>query len=419
MASTSPSPTRARWPLAGAAFIVQLAIGAVYAWSVFVNPFRAQMGWSKTQAALPFIVTIGILFVGTFVGGRLQDRVGPRPVVLAGGVIYSIGVMLASLVNTSDQLWLLVLTYGAIAGFGLGMVYIVPIAMLVKWFPDKRGLITGIAVGGFGAGALVTAPLARRLIDANDVAQVFFVLGIGYLIAIVVGGVFFRNPPEGYTVPGYEPGRARVTGTSYQYSLSEALHTPEWYRLTAILTLNVTAGIALISQASPAIQDVTGVSAGSADGLVGLLALFNGGGRIFWGWTSDTTGRMRAFLAMFALQVACFALLPFASAFAFFAVLAAVVYLCYGGGFGTMPATAADFFGSRNAGAIYGAMIVAWSIGGVVGPLAIAAISDASGGFTLPFLLIAAMCLVAMVLPATTRKPAEREAFVEQQPSEA
>jgi OFA family oxalate/formate antiporter-like MFS transporter len=398
---------------------VQLAIGAVYAWSVFVTPFRDQMGWNSTEAALPFIVTIGILFMGTFVGGRIQDRIGPRPVALTGGVIYSIGVVLASLVNSPGQLWLLVLTYGAIAGFGLGMVYIVPIAMLVKWFPDKRGLITGIAVGGFGAGALITAPVANRLIDSNDVAQVFLVLGLGYLVMILVGASLFRNPPAGYAVPGFEASKAKVVGTADEYTLGQALRTPEWYRLTAILTLNVTAGIALISQASPAIQDITGVSKSSAAGLVGILAFFNGGGRVFWGWASDTTGRMRAFLAMLGLQVICFLILPSASVFALFAVLAAVVYLCYGGGFGTMPATAADFFGARNAGSIYGAMIVAWSIGGVVGPLAIAAIHDAVDGFALPFYLIAAMCLLSMALPLTTRKPAEREVVLEQQPTEA
>ena len=168
-----------RWLLAGAAFLVQLALGAVYAWSVFVKPLRDQMGWSRTEATLPFIVTIGVLFLGTFVGGRLQDRVGPRPVALAGGTMYAAGVMLASLVETPDQLWLLVLTCGVIAGIGLGAGYIVPIAMLVKWFPDRRGLITGVAVGGFGAGALITAPVAGWLIDRSDVAWGRQLRGLG------------------------------------------------------------------------------------------------------------------------------------------------------------------------------------------------------------------------------------------------
>ena len=159
-------PTKGRWVLAGAAVLVQLALGAVYAWSVFVNPLMQQMGWTRTQTTLPFTVAIGVIFIGTLVGGRIQDRIGPRPVVLAGGIIYSIGTMLASLVETPDQLWLLIATYGIVAGVGLGAGYIVPIAMLVQWFPDRRGLITGVAVAGFGAGALITAPLANRLIQA-------------------------------------------------------------------------------------------------------------------------------------------------------------------------------------------------------------------------------------------------------------
>ncbi len=398
-------PTRGRWLLAGAAVLVQLALGAVYAWSIFVNPFIDQMGWSRTETSLPFIVTIGVLFVGTLVGGRIQDRIGPRPVVLAGGIIYSVGVMLASLVQTPDQLWLLILTYGVIAGLGLGAGYIVPIAMLVKWFPDKRGLITGVAVAGFGAGALVTAPVANRLLVADDVSQVFLPLGLSYLVATVVGGAMFRNPPAGYQVPGFDGSAARVAGTGESYTLGEALRTPQWYVLTAILALNVTAGIALISQAAPAAVEVAGMSASGAAGVVGALAVFNGAGRVVWGWASDFIGRMPAFFAIFALQVLCFGLLPSASPVPMFVVLGALVYLCYGGGFGTMPATAADFFGPKNAGGIYGAMIVGWSIGGVVGPLVIAAIADATGGFAVPFYIIAAMVLGAALLPATTKAP--------------
>jgi len=398
-------PTRGRWLLAGAAVLVQLALGAVYAWSVFVNPFIQQMGWTRTQTTLPFTVAIGVIFIGTLVGGRIQDRIGPRPVVLTGGIIYSVGMMLASLVETPDQLWLLVLTYGLIGGVGLGAGYIVPIAMLVKWFPDRRGMITGIAVAGFGAGALITAPVANRLIQADDVSATFLPLGIAYLVATVLGGVFFRNPPEGYAVPGFEPSSKSGVADRDSYTLAEALRTPQWYRLVAVLALNVTAGIALVSQAAPAAQSIAGMSAASAAGLVGILGIFNGAGRVLWGWSSDHLGRMRAFVAMFAIQVVCFAVLPSASSGALFSVLAALVYLCYGGGFGTMPAAAADFFGPKNAGGIYGAMIVAWSLGGVVGPLAIAAIVDATGGFATPSYIIAVMAALSIALPLTTHKP--------------
>ncbi len=421
--SMTGNPTKGRWGVAAAAVIFQLALGAVYAWSVFNVPLQRQFGWSKSEAVLPFTFVIGILFVGTFIGGKIQDKVGPRPVALAGGVLYSIGVILASLVSSGDQLWLLVLTYGVIGGIGLGLGYIVPIAMLVKWFPDKRGLITGIAVGGFGTGALITSPVAQGLIEgrfARDVTQTFLPLGIAYLVMTLLTAVFFRNPPAGYAVPGYTaPASGRVSAAD-AYTLGAALRTPQWYLLTAILALNVTAGIALISQAKDAAIDIGGASPATAASLVGILAIFNGAGRVVWGATSDKIGRMPAFLGMLGLQGICFLILPHAGAIALFAVLGAIIYLCYGGGFGTMPATAADYFGTPNAGAIYGAMIVAWSIGGIVGPQLTALLFESSGGYTLPFTVIGILALVSMVLPLVTRLPKARSAtdYVESAPAE-
>src|SRR3954449_6820760 len=195
-----------RWWIALAAVLVQLALGAVYAWSVFNKPLQGQFGWSKSEVVLPFEVAIGCIFIGTFVGGRIQDRRGPRPVALAGVVLYSVGIMLASLTNTKDQLWVLVLTYGVLGGIGLGLAYITPIAMLAKWFPDKRGLITGIAVGGFGFGAVITGPVAKNLLAGTPHKPgVFLPLGLAYLIAGLIGASMFRNPPPGYPVPGRGP----------------------------------------------------------------------------------------------------------------------------------------------------------------------------------------------------------------------
>ncbi len=193
---------------------MQLAIGAVYAWSVFAKAMQSHdaFGWSKAQAAVPFEVAIGMIFVGSYIGGRIQDRRGPRIVALTGGIIYSIGVMLASFAD-KDQFWLLLLGYGVLGGFGLGMAYIVPIAMLQKWFPDKPGLITGIAVAGFGFGAVITAPLGQRLIagDPSMPTKAFLPLGIGYLVAVVIGASLFRNPPAGYVPPGMAAPRLQGT----------------------------------------------------------------------------------------------------------------------------------------------------------------------------------------------------------------
>src|SRR5919198_2684942 len=229
------NPTKGRWLLAGAAVLLQLALGAVYAWSVFSKALQSEdsaFALSKSEAALPFSVTIGMLFLGTYLGGRIQDQKGPRVVALTGGVVYSIGILLAGLASDRGQFWLLILGYGVIAGFGLGLGYIVPIAMLQKWFPDRRGLITGIAVGGFGFGAVVTSPIAQRLVEHYQrvPTRSFLWLGLAYLAMALIGTSFFRNPPQGYTVPGYRPGTTgRAIATSHEFTQGEALRTRQWY----------------------------------------------------------------------------------------------------------------------------------------------------------------------------------------------
>lgn len=413
--TTTENPTRGRWLIAAAAVLLQLALGAVYAWSVFGKALQSSestFGLTKTEAALPFSVTIGMIFVGTYIGGRIQDVKGPRVVALTGGVLYSIGVLLAGLASDRGQFWLLILGYGVIAGFGLGVGYIVPVAMLQKWFPDKRGLITGIAVGGFGFGAVLTSPVAQRLVDvyADVPTRSFLWLGVGYLVMVLVGAYFFRNPPEGYHVPGWRPATSGPVVTSGRdYSNAEALRTPQWYLLTAILTLNVTAGIGLISVAANSSQDIAGYSAAAAATFTGVMGLFNGGGRIFWGWISERIGRMTAFVCMLGIQGICFLILPHATAPVLFAILGALIYLCYGGGFGTMPATAGDFFGLRNAGGIYGLMILGWSLGGILGPLLVAALIEGKA-YTTAFTTIAVIAFASIILPLITRAPGVRPA---------
>lgn len=417
VAGVSHSPTRGRWWIVIAALLLQFSIGAVYAWSVFSSALKAQegvavhgMNLTNPEASLPFTVTIGMIFVGSYLGGRIQDKVGPRPVALAGGIIYAIGCILASFAVSHDnsQLWLLVLGYGVISGFGLGFAYIVPIAMLQKWFPDHRGLITGLAVAGFGFGAVVTAPVAQWLIamTPTEPNRAFLPLGIGYLVLALVGASFFRNPPAGFTVPGWAPATTgRIRDSAKQFTEGEALRSVQWYLLAGILTLNVTVGIALIAQASSSAIDIAGYSVAGAAALVGVLALFNGGGRIFWAWVSGFTGRMVAFGLMLGLQGVCLLIIPHASNAVVFFILAAVVYLCYGGGFGTMPATAGDFFGVRHAGAIYGLMIIGWSLGGLIGPPIIAALIGPDKSYTLGYTVIGIIALVSLILPIVTRMP--------------
>ncbi len=409
-ATNTDNPTKGRWGLVAAALLLQLSIGGVYAWSVFsqalqkAKPFQL----SKVEATLPFEVTIGMIFIGTYLGGRIQDRRGPRTVALIGAAIYGIGVIIASFARNGDQLWLLVLGYGVISGFGLGLAYIVPIAMLQKWFPDKRGLITGLAVGGFGFGAVLTAPIARRLIagDESVPTSVFLPLGIAYLVLSLIGASLFRNPPAGYTVPGYDPAaKGGGTDSGQDYTQGAAVKTWQWYALTAILTLAVLTGISLISQAAASFTDIAGYTAAGAAAAVGALGLFNGAGRIFWAALSERLGRMKTFIAILALEGICLLLIPHVQNAALFFVLAAVVYLCYGGAFGTMPATAGDFFGVKNAGGIYGLMLVGWSLGGVVGPLIAAALIGSNKDYSTAYTTIGIIALVAIVLPVVTRKP--------------
>jgi MFS transporter, OFA family, oxalate/formate antiporter len=409
-------PTQGRWLLVGAGLLLQFSIGAVYAWSTFAKAFQDAEPWTLTnvQASLPFTVTIAMIFIGTYTGGRIQDKQGPRVVALAGGVIYAVGIIVASFARGEEQLWLLIAGYGVISGFGLGVAYIVPIAMLQKWFPDRKGLITGLAVGGFGFGAVLTSPVAQWLIGMDEAqpARAFLPLGVAYLVMSLVGASFFKNPPEGYVVPGHEGGGSDGSEDgSRDFTQSEALRTPQWYLLTAILALNTAVGIALISQAAGSASGIAGYSATAAATVVGVLAVFNGAGRIVWAAASDYMGRMPAFAAMLGLQGLCLVALPWAGNPALWFALAAVIYLCYGGGFGTMPATAGDYFGVKHAGAIYGLMLIAWSIAGVVGPILISWLfGTGDPNYTLGYTTMGVIGLAAVLLTFVTKKPQSRTA---------
>lgn len=231
----------------------------------------------------------------------------------------------------------------------------------------------------------------------------------------VVGASIFRNPAAGYTVPGFEAsGKAGGGDAGKDYTQGEALRTPQWYLLTAILTLSVSAGISLVSQAKLSATDIAGFSVTGAATLVGVLAIFNGGGRIVWAAISDYLGRMRTFAAILALQGICLIVLPHASNVVLFSVLAAVIYLCYGGTFGTMPATAGDFFGVKNAGAIYGLMLVGWSLGGIIGPIIASALIGDEKAYTLAYTTIGIIALASVVLTFITRVPGARKEAVEE-----
>jgi MFS transporter, OFA family, oxalate/formate antiporter len=396
-----------RWGLAAAGFLMQMALGAVYAWSVFRTPLTIQFHWTIAQVTLTFTICVFVLGISAFLGGMWLNKGGPRVVALTGGFLYGFGVFLAS--YSADKLWWLYLSYGLIGGIGLGFGYIVPISVLVKWFPDRRGLITGIAVAGFGAGALVTAPVATHLIQSVGVLQTFAYLGVAYLMVTMATGYFMQNPPDGWKPAGWIPS---ITQTNQRaatdYTLSGALKTRQWWALWVLLFLNTSAGISLISQESPIFQELTKASAIVAAGMVGIASIGNAVGRIFWGSISDVITRRWTFTCMYLAQVILFWFLPSISSVAVLTVLSFIILMCYGGGFGTMPAFTADYFGSKNVGPIYGLMMTAWGCSSALGSQLFAALRQSSGSYVRGLHLITGIMAVSVLLPILVSPPKRR-----------
>lgn len=398
-----------RWGIAIAGIVLQVVLGSVYAWSVFRTPLTKQFHWSISQVTLTFTLSIVVLGFAAFFGGLWLKASGPRIVGMTGALLYGGGVALASL--SANKLWWLYTSYGLIGGIGLGFAYIVPVAVLVKWFPDRRGFITGVAVGGFGAGALVTAPIANRLITSVGVMQTFLYLGIAYIVFGLLSAFFMQNPPADFVPEGWSPSTAeKGQRTGGDYTLGAALRTWQWWALWMILFLNTSAGISLISQESPVFQELAKVTAVIAAGMVGVVSIGNAVGRVFWAWASDGIGRKLVFVLMFVVQAALFWFLPSMVTQAPLTSVAFLILVCYGGGFGTMPAFAADYFGSANVGSIYGLMLTAWGAASAFGPLLIAYVRQSSGNYRSGFHLLAAIVLVATVIPALVRPPVQRQA---------
>ncbi|MBV8171903.1 MAG: OFA family MFS transporter [Candidatus Eremiobacteraeota bacterium] len=425
--------------------IVMICIGTVYSWSIFTQPLRASFGWSNTTTTWIFALAIFFLGVGAVVGGRWQDRVGPRAVTITGVILWAAGYLLAGLVGRNGPIWMY-LTYGVIGGFGNGMAYITPVATVTKWFPDMRGVGSGMVVMGFGLGAFfynqivpriasfkaASAAAAAYLKAKSDPAtaaaavaltpdqvqailSVFVVSGIVFLIVGTLCALMLNNPPDGYTVPG---AKAAAASAGRSYTTGEMLRTGQFYLLWLMLFLNVTAGILVISNAVPIILELTNrVVAGTVDPKTagtayGLVAIFNGLGRFFWGSISERIGRNWAFVLIFGIQVVVFFVLGTLTSLVSVLTCFAIVLLCYGGGFGTMPSFNADYFGTKYMGANYGAIITAWGVAGIVGPIFVAYVKDHLGSFAPALPYVAVMLIIAMILPFLARRPADSTAPV-------
>ena len=395
-----------RWTVAIAAVVIQLCLGAAYGWSVFVKPLAASQHWGLTQVSAIFSVAIFCLGIGTIIGGYWLDRSGPRVVASVAGLLYGAGYLVASWAVSNHSLAMLYLGYGVIGGLGGGMGYICPIATLVKWFPEKRGLMTGVAVCGYGMGALVMSAFAAPQIVKRGIPTTFILLGAAYGLLVILSAQLCRNPP----LPIQGGGKTAAGSSQGDYKTSEALRTPQFWILWLMLFLNVSAGIMIISQASPMAQQLGGLSPISAAGVVGVIAIFNGLGRVFWAAVSDYIGRARVFVILFTLQMLVFLALPSLHTALLFTIAVALVGFSYGGGFGTMPALTADMFGARNIGGIYGIILLAWGLGAVPSPLLIAHVRERTGQYSSAVYVVAAIMLVSIVLPLILRPPQPRRA---------
>ena len=395
---------RNRWGIAVAAVVMQICLGAAYGWSVFVKPLIAMEHWKLTQVSLTFTLAILFLGVGTVIGGLWQDRVGPRRVATVAGIIYGIGYLIAGVAVKGGSLSGLYLGYGVISGIGMGMGYITPVATLVKWFPERRGLMTGVAVAGYGAGALIFSPIAARLIQTVGVPATFWIFGVAYLILVAAAGQFYANPPAGWRPAGWAPTSAvQKTATKIDFTVTQAMRTWQFWLLWFMLFLNVSAGIMIISQASPMAQQLVNMSPLAAAGMVGLISIFNGAGRVFWAWVSDLIGRAPVYFLLYAIQAVIFFALTSVHNITLFSLMFAIIGLCYGGGFGTMPSFTADFFGPKYMGGIYGWILLAWGAGAVPSPILIAQVRQNTGSYGPAIHIIAIVMVCSLVLPILAR----------------
>ena len=399
-------PGFSRWLIPPAALAVHLCIGQVYATSVYKNSFVAHFDSSATAVGVIFSIAIVMLGLSAAVGGTWVEKNGPRKAMFVSACFWAAGFLIGALGISTKQLWLVYLGYGVIGGIGLGIGYISPVSTLIKWFPDRPGLATGMAIMGFGGGALIASPLSRQLLSFYDsgydpnvgtsvasggsLVALFLTLGIAYFVIMMFGVANMRVPADDWKPAGFDPAsiKAKPMITTASVSAANAIKTRSFWLLWIVLFCNVTAGIGILEQASPMIQDffrgsdgVSTVAVATAAGFVGLLSLFNMAGRFVWSTTSDLIGRKRIYMVYLGVGVILYAVLATFGhvAVALFVLLAGVILSFYGGGFATIPAYLRDLFGTFQVGAIHGRLLTAWSAAGVAGPLIINGFLDAQG----------------------------------------
>lgn len=398
---TAVEPGKNRWLIALSAICIHLSIGAAYAYSVYTNPLVESLGWTVSSVTIAFTVMMTLGGASAAVFGRFVERSGPTKSAIIAAVLFGLGQAASGFAVSIDSLVMFILSYGLLSGVGLGIGYIAPVSTLVKWFPDRRGLATGMAVLGFGTGAMITAPVAAALMDSVGIPVTFYILGTSYFILMLLGALYIAPPPEGWVPRGLKENK--TWGIKKKADLSsltakKAVKTRHFWMLWTIMLINTSAGIMMISVASPMAQTIGGLTAAAAAIMVGLMGIFNGAGRIVWAAASDYLSRPVVFIIFFVIQLVAFLTLPNTSSALLFQVLIFLVVSCYGGGFSNLPAFIADLFGTRQLGAIHGYLLTTWSLGGLIGPTVVSQIYAATGSYIPVFYVFTGLIIVALII---------------------
>ncbi len=390
-----------RWLMAIGAMAIHMCIGSVYAWSVYVKPIQSTMNWTLTDVTITFSIAIFFLGLSAALMGKFVEKNGPRVAATLAAVLFGLGTMGSGLAIAFESKILLYLTYGVLGGAGLGIGYISPVSMLVKWFPDRRGMATGLAIMGFGFASAISGPAIKVLIDVVGISSTFYILGAIYFVVMFSAAQYLANPEEGYMPERFSEaissGKKKIKEDLVNITRDEAVKTARFYGLWIMLFINVTCGIAIISVASPLLQEVIGISALAAASAVGLMGIFNGAGRIMWASISDYLTRPVVFILFFVTQIVAFYFLTTVTSILIFQVLLYYIMTCYGGAFASVPAYIGDIFGTKELGAIHGYILTAWALAGLVGPLIIAYVKDTTGSYTDTLYVFVGLFFVALV----------------------
>ncbi len=405
-----------RWPILLGTLTVVPCLGAVYAWSVFSKPvqkfFGAKMGVDPATLVTPvgriFSIVILVFAISALVAGKLQDRVGPRWITTIGGVLLGGGLLLASQAQSVLQLQIF---YGVIAGSGLGFGYVCPLATCVKWFPDRKGLITGVAVGGMGLGSTVFAPLAKSIIETKGVMSAFAYLGIIFLVLVIFGSQFLKLPPEGFKPAGWNPPSVSIAGKgAYDFTQKQMMSTVQFYLVWFMFLLGCTATLMFYGLASPIGQKIAGLTVAQATAIVGIMGLLNSAGRLLWGSISDKIGRMNTLVTIFLVCATAMIMLMNATSYVLFALSAAMVALSLGGFMATFPATTADFYGSKYLGGNYGIVYLAYGFGAVTG-IELGTKFLSADMLNNAFMVAAVLCVIGAGMAFFTNPPILKENY--------